>query len=271
MTVGQAVTWAAQGTDPRKEPSELILSEPYVLGSHAVCAGAWASGPSDLAPPDYQWGYNRMTTVVGLFGAGDTIGGSAHKFSSGSFTEGRLAAKGAVRFLVDHPGEVPVAEANLETRRAALFAPLARYLHERPHVTAGTVNPGILSPEQGLHRLEKIMDEYGGGVSANYATNEPLLARGLAQLGALRQDLEYLGAADLHQLGRAWELDHRLWTAEAVLRHTRFRTETRWPGYYYRSDFPTVDDVNWHCFVNSRYDPATAEWKVFTRPHQALI
>ena len=34
-----------------------------------------------------------MLTIDGLFGAGDTVGGSAHKFSSGSFTEGRLAAK----------------------------------------------------------------------------------------------------------------------------------------------------------------------------------
>ena len=36
----------------------------------------------------------------GLFGAGDTVGG-AHKFSSGSFTEGRLAAKAAVKYIQD--------------------------------------------------------------------------------------------------------------------------------------------------------------------------
>jgi adenylylsulfate reductase, subunit A len=271
MTVGQAVTWAAQGTDPRTEPSELILSEPYVLGSHAVCAGAWTSGPADLAPSDYQWGYNRMTTVAGLFGAGDTVGGSAHKFSSGSFTEGRLAAKAAVRFLSDHPGTVALPEPILEQRREELFAPLARFLHARTGVTAGSVYPDVLLPESGLQRLEKIMDEYGGGVGANYATNESLLARGLAQLAALRQDLSQIAAGDLHQLGRAWELDHRVWTAEVVLRHTRFRTETRWPGYYYRSDFPRVDDERWHCFVNSRYDPATGEWEVHSRPHHALI
>jgi len=39
--------------------------------------------------------------VEGLFGAGDTVGGSAHKFSSGSFTEGRLAAKAAVKYIED--------------------------------------------------------------------------------------------------------------------------------------------------------------------------
>ena len=29
------------------------------------------------------------------------VGGSAHKFSSGSFTEGRLAAKAAVKYIED--------------------------------------------------------------------------------------------------------------------------------------------------------------------------
>ena len=42
-----------------------------------------------------------MMTIQGLFGAGDTVGGSAHKFSSGSFTEGRLAAKAAVKYIED--------------------------------------------------------------------------------------------------------------------------------------------------------------------------
>mgnify|MGYP003325290048 CR=1 FL=1 len=65
------------------------------------CSGAWGSGPEDLSPPEYFWGYNRMLTVDGLFGAGDTVGGSAHKFSSGSFTEGRLAAKAAVKYILD--------------------------------------------------------------------------------------------------------------------------------------------------------------------------
>jgi adenylylsulfate reductase, subunit A len=271
MTVGQAVTWAAQGIDPRKEPSELILSEPYVLGSHAVCAGAWASGPADLAPSDYGWGYNRMTTVPGLFGAGDAIGGSAHKFSSGSFTEGRLAAKAAVRFLLDHPERPEVDDAQVESLREAIFAPLARYVSVADRITHGTVHPDLLYPDQGLHRLEKIMDEYGGGVGSNYSTNEALLARGLAQIRHLREDLHALGAHDLHQLVRAWELDHRVLTAEAVLHHTRYRTETRWPGYYYRSDFPKIDDEKWHCFVNSTYDGATGEWTMLTRPYHALI
>ncbi len=271
MTIGQAVTWASQGIEPTKTPSELILSEPYVMGSHAVCAGAWTSGPADVAPDGYQWTYNRMTTIQGLFGAGDTVGGSAHKFSSGSYTEGRLAGKAAVAYLRDHPDAPTVPEGLLDSLQQNLFAPMERYESRRGLVTAGTVNPEILYPDQGLHRLEKIMDEYGGGVGSNYTTNAHLLERGLAHLALLRKDLEDVAARDLHQLQRAWELQHRLWTAEAVLRHTLFRQETRWPGYYYRSDFPKVDDEKWHCFVNSVYDPGTGQWKLFTRPYHALF
>ncbi len=89
MTVSQPVVWAAQDIDPKEKPSEITKSEPSIMGSHATCSGAWASGPEDCALSDYPWGYNRMSTVQSLFGAGDTIGGSAHKFSAGSFTEGR--------------------------------------------------------------------------------------------------------------------------------------------------------------------------------------
>jgi adenylylsulfate reductase subunit A len=73
------------------------------MGSHSGGSGLWVSGPPDLAPEDYQWGYNRMTTVDGLFTAGDGAGASAHKFSSGSFTEGRIAGKSAVQYVHDHP------------------------------------------------------------------------------------------------------------------------------------------------------------------------
>src|SRR5260370_30855628 len=74
------------------------------MGSHASATGAWVSGPEDIAPKDYFWGYNRMTTVRGLFAAGDGVGGSAHKFSSGSYTEGRLAGKAAVAYANDNGG-----------------------------------------------------------------------------------------------------------------------------------------------------------------------
>jgi adenylylsulfate reductase subunit A len=115
------------------------------------------------------------------------------------------------------------------------------------------------------------MDEYAAGYSMWYTTNEHMLQRGLELLLMLKEDLEKLGARDLHDLLRCWELVHRVWTAEAHIRHMLFRKETRWPGYYYRADYPNVDDQNWKCFVNSVFDPKTGEWKLFTRPYIQLV
>ena len=103
MTISQALTWASQDIRPELTPSEVVLAEPYIMGSHSGESGAWVSGPEDLAPSDYFWGYNKMTTIKGLFAAGDGVGAAPHKFSSGSFTEGRQAAKAAVNFLNDNP------------------------------------------------------------------------------------------------------------------------------------------------------------------------
>jgi adenylylsulfate reductase subunit A len=272
MTIGQAVVWASQNIDPKHVNPELTTSEPYVMGSHATCSGAWASGPSDYAPSDYQWGYNRMMTVDGLFGAGDTIGGTAHKFSSGSYTEGRIAAKAAVNYVNDMKNDkFQVSEKQYQDLKKTIFQPLENYQVGRNEIVAGTVSPSYLLPLHGLQRLEKIMDEYCGGISANYITNEPMLTRGLELLDMLKEDLDHLGAEDLHQLQRAWELQHRVLASESVTHHTMFRTETRWPGYYYRADHPKLDDTDWHCFTLSQYDQESGEWTMEKAPVYHIV
>lgn len=272
MTISQTVVWASQNIDPKEKASELITSEPYIMGSHATCSGAWASGPEDCAPDDYQWGYNRMTTVQGLFGAGDTIGGSAHKFSAGSFTEGRLAGKAAVRYVRDLKGETPqVDEAQIRKLEETIFKPLENYKVGRNEIVAGTVAPSYITPLQGLQRLEKLMDEYGGGYSTFYVTSEPLLTRGLELISMLKEDMAQMGAENLHHLQRAWELQHRLLTAESVMQHTLFRQETRWPGYYYRADHPKLDDTDWHVFTASQYDEKTGEWHMSKLPVHHIV
>ena len=152
-----------------------------------------------------------MMTVDGLFGAGDTIGGTAHKFSSGSFTEGRIAGKAAVNYVNDLGKEQPqVSEAEYDDLKKIVYRPLDTYRVGRNEIVAGTVSPSYILPIHGLQRLEKIMDEYVGGISAHYMTNRPLLTRGLELLTMLTEDLDHLGAEDLHQLQRAWELHHRV-------------------------------------------------------------
>jgi adenylylsulfate reductase, subunit A len=271
MTMSQALLWASENIDPAKTPSEIILTEPYLMGSHASACGAWVSGPEDIAPKEYFWGYNRMTTVKGLFAAGDGVGASAHKFSSGSFTEGRLAAKAAVAYIADHPGAPKIDEDKVESIKKALYTPYEVFEQHRNATTREELNPHYLLPKQAMLRLQKTMDEYGAGPGNYYMTNEPTLLRGLELMKLYREDLHKLAARDLHDLLRCWELWDRTWCAEAHLNHLLFRKETRWPGYYYRGDYPKLDDENWKAFVNSRYDPATGEWQLSKKPYIALV
>jgi adenylylsulfate reductase subunit A len=270
MTVGQAVLWAATDVDPKNENPELTTSEPYVMGSHATCSGAWCSGPEDVSPPEYFWGYNRMTTIEGLFGAGDAVGGTPHAFSSGSFTEGRLAAKAACKYIDDGKAEgIVVSDEQISRRKAEIFKPMEHYRIYRNAIVAGDVNPHYINPRQGLDRLQKLMDEYCGGVTVSYMTNEKLLNIGLKKLKIMEEDLENLAAKDIHELLRAWELKHRHRAAECVTQHTLFRKETRWPGYYYRGDAMKVDDANWHVLTVSRRDPKSGEYTMEKAPWSA--
>ena len=271
MTVSQALLWASNNIDPAQTDSELVLTEPYLMGSHAGTSGAWCSGPADLSPPEYHWGPNRMTTVRGLFAAGDGCGCSAHKFSSGSYTEGRLAAKGAVEYVVDNPQEPNLDGSRTEAIKEDLWRPLVTFETHKGETTRDEINPNYLLPKQALLRLQKIMDEYAGGWGSMYMTNEPMLLRGLEHLQMFKEDLAKLGARDLHDLLRCWELVHRTWCGEVHMRHLLFRQETRWPGYYYRGDFPNLDDENWKVFVTSKYDRSTGEWQLSKKPYIQVV
>jgi len=271
MTISQALTWAAQNIAPEDTPTEVVLAEPYIMGSHSGEAGAWVSGPEDIATGDYFWGYNRMTTIKGLFAAGDGVGATPHKFSSGSFTEGRIAAKSAVGYVSDNPAAPSVSDANVRGIQETIWAPLETFEKHKGASSAEEINPNYMTPKQGLVRLQKIMDEYGGGASTGYTTNKPTLERGIELIEMFREDLVHLAARNRHELMRCWELVHRTWVGESHLRHLLHREETRWPGYYYRSDFPDLDDTNWRVFVNSKFDAANNAWSLQTRPYKNII
>jgi len=274
MSISAASLWASMNMEPDKVPSEIIPSEPYLLGSHAGCAGLWVSGPSKNylgAPDDWFWGYDRMTTVEGLFTAGDGVGASGHKFSSGSHAEGRMAAKAAIAFILDHKDDKLEPGQNIDEVIAEIFLPFEIYEKYKNYTTAPDINPHYLRPKQIQSRLQKIMDEYVAGIATMYMTNKPMLEEGLRRLTFLKEDAQRMAAADLHELMRAWEQYHRIIAAEAHLRHILFREETRYPGYYYRSDFPKIDDEKWRVFTISQYDPKTNEWKFETKPYVQLV
>ena len=275
MTISGATNWAAHNIDPLEKPMEMIPSEPVFIGSHAGGTGAWVCGPADLMPEEYKDAfpaqYNTMTTVMGLFTAGDGVGACAHKFSSGSFTQGRISAKAMVKFAYDHKDYTPsVSEETINKLKQEVFRPLAHYEEHKNYTVTPEINPNYISPNMFMFRVQKIMDEYAGGWATNYGTSDTLLETALWKLGFCREDIEKLAAKDLHELLRAWENIHRYWTAETHVRALLARKETRYPGYYYKLDYPDLKE-ELKKFINLKYDTASGEWQVIERPMISIV
>jgi len=285
MSVGQCGIWVGENIEPEKKKSELMPTEPYLLGSHSGCCGIWVSGPTDVGAPTkeeysgvpahlpsgWSWGYRGMTTVKGLFTAGDGVGASGHKFSSGSHAEGRIAAKSMVKYCLDNKGYKPEFDETPEQIAEVIWKPVRNYLEFKDYTSAIDVNPNYITPKMLQFRLQKIMDEYVAGVATYYKTNNVMLDIAEEKLGFLKEDAQKMRAKDLHELLRAWANYHRILTAEAHMKHIQFREESRYPGFYYRMDKNFVDEENWHCFVNSIYDKKTHTWTCFKRKHIDLV
>ncbi|QLA15233.1 adenylyl-sulfate reductase subunit alpha [Desulfolutivibrio sulfoxidireducens] len=278
MCVGQANLWACMNIEPEASGSEIMPTEPYLLGSHSGCCGIWVSGPDEKWVPDeYKVKadngkvYNRMTTVNGLWTCADGVGASGHKFSSGSHAEGRIVGKQLVRWVVDHKGFKPALKQSAAELAKEIYQPWYTFKEGVAASTDPIVNPNYLSPHNFMMRLVKCTDEYGGGCATLYTTSKTLLNTGFTLLQMLEEDSKKLAARDLHELMRCWEQYHRLWTVRLHMTHIMFREETRYPGFYYRGDFMGLDDSKWKCFVNSVYDPETKETKVFKKTYYQII
>jgi adenylylsulfate reductase subunit A len=264
MTISQAILWASMNVKPEEQHSEIAPCEPYFIGSHSGASGAWVSGPEDLDTP-YKWGYAQMTTVDGLFAAGDASGASSHKFSSGSHAEGRITGKAAIKYIVEKGTAPSIDAATIAELKTKTLAPIELFNAHCDETTDPSVNTNYIVPSQFMYRLQKIMDEYAGGVSSAFKTSKSLLDRAMELFVFLKEDSEKLGASSLHDLMRCWENIHRMWQGEAHVRTVLFREETRWPGYYFRADTPKMDEKNWKCFANCRFNRETGEWETMKK------
>ncbi|MCD7985255.1 MAG: adenylyl-sulfate reductase subunit alpha [Desulfovibrio sp.] len=235
---------ASRGQNPDREPIEIYGSDPYILGGHTG-GGFWVD-------------MERMTTIPGLFAAGETAGGNPNKFVGGCCAEGKLAARGAVAYLRG-AALPPLDREDLRAEMERVYAPLLRRGEE-----------GV-RPVEVKERLQRLMDEYAGGVSQFYRTNEERLDYALRHIAMLRSQFQYLRAGDPHELMQALESMDRVDVAEAVVHHLKARKETRWAGWQTRSDYPERDDEHFDCFIESRRDPRSGEITVFTRPYEQLI
>jgi adenylylsulfate reductase subunit A len=155
-------------------------------------------------------------------------------------------------------------EKEIRQMKDAILKPLSLYEEHKNYTIDPEVNPRYLKPKSFMFRLQKIMDEYAGGVNTQFRTSESMLKKGLGHLEMLKEDASSLAAENLHELMRCWENIHRLAQAETHIRTMLYRQETRWPGYYFRTDYPEMKN-DWRCFVNCRQDTVSGEWEMIRR------
>lgn len=235
---------AANRIDPSKQPIEIAGTEPYIVGGHCQ-AGYWVDE-------------NRKTTLESLFAAGDVAGGVPYKFVSGCWAEGVIAARAAVEFAGANEYE-NIDDAQVKREIERTYAPLF-----------GDRKTGV-RPREIEEELQKMMDEYAGGISKFYEMDEKHLLVARRMLQKLKEQTKHLVAENLHELMLAHDVIDRIDVAQVLVEHLIFRRETRWPAYQTRLDYQELDDENWLCFVNSRSDPTTGEIKVFKVPYKQVV
>jgi adenylylsulfate reductase subunit A len=226
--------YARQGGE--MAPVEITGGEPHVVGGHGL-SGYWIDA-------------SRRTTVPGLWAAGDVAGGSPKKYASGAWAEAVLA----VRDMIE--------QARVTTHAAIDAAQIER---ERERALQPLVDPGGVPPGELEDRLQKVMDEYAGGIGAHYGYAEGELRIARLHLVRLEQELRVLRAQTPFELMQCHDVIDRVVVARSLVEHMAHRRETRWHCYQERLDFPERDDARWLVFVNSVRDP-DGTFRMIERP-----
>jgi adenylylsulfate reductase subunit A len=139
-------------------------------------------------------------------------------------------------------------------------------LREKTRVFSPLTKKTGLSPVMARERLQKIMDEYAGGISMNYALHEERLLEARRLLKSLKDRMGDIAAINNYTLVEALECIDRIDVARILVEHLIYRKETRWACYQTRLDYPEKDNSRWLTFVNSIYNQNTDEIKMVERP-----
>jgi adenylylsulfate reductase subunit A len=226
MAPAQTLRWMESKHGPASENVEIEGTEPYIVGGHTA-SGYWVDT-------------KRATTLKGLYAAGDVAGGSPQKYVTGCFAEGEIAALTVLDYIQGkhniHPEQVAI-EKQLE--RVNVFFTDRQSLH---------------SIEDIEDAMQKVMDDYAGGISSGYVFNLEKLQIAEKYIKELLQLSQKLQAADLHQLMQIYEVIDRLDVCKVLIKHLAARQETRWHSFQENADYPLKDDEHWLKFVNSRLD-----------------
>lgn len=242
MAPSQTLKWLEAAGGPSEENVEIEGTEPYIVGGHTA-SGYWVDN-------------NRETTIHGLFAAGDVAGGCPQKYVTGALAEGEIAAQAiAERLEGSGKGFVvnEVADSELSENAFAKKSEYERFLNNKQ---------GLVDIEQTEEAMQKIMDQYAGGISTDYQYNEARLELADEKIKFLEQSIDNLAAQDADDLFRIYEIRERLTVCRSVIAHLKARKETRWHSFAENMDYPAKSD-DWLKYVNSRKE--NGEIKIIIR------
>ena len=234
MAPSQTLKWVEAGKNPSEQNVEIEGTEPYIVGGHTA-SGYWVDT-------------NRQTTIDGLYAAGDVAGGCPQKYVTGAMVEGEIAAIDMVKHLDAEGQTAEVTETKGVGKADDAFE---NKVSEYNHFLEEKVEQ--FSTEALEEAMQKIMDNYAGGISTHYQFNGKQLALAKEKIAQLTELTDGLNATDMHELMFVYELKERLMVCQALIAHLGARKETRWHSFAENLDYPHKSD-NWLKYVNSRYE-----------------
>ena len=247
MAPSQTLKWIESGKNPNEQDVEIQGTEPYIVGGHTA-SGFWINT-------------NRETTVKGLYAAGDVAGGFPQKYVTGALAEGEIAALDIISKI---KLENKKNEKNKENKENQNFSEQSEKIKKEYENILNFEKNKIneFSIEDLEEGMQKVMDEYAGGISANYQFNEKQLKLADEKISQLLELSKDVKAEDMHDLMFAYELKDRLLVCKSLIAHLFYRKETRWHTFNENLDHPKTDE-KFFKYVNSKLIDDKLE--VFTR------
>ena len=215
MAPSQTLKWIESGKAPSEQDVEICGTEPYIVGGHTA-SGFWVDT-------------NRKTTVKGLYAAGDVAGGCPQKYVTGALAEGEIAAESIIK--------------NYRSNEKIEFN-IPKY----EKYFENNSSPFTVSELE--EAMQKVMDEYAGGISVNYRFNEKQLDLAKEKIEHIISLSNDLRASDMHELMFIFELKERLCVCLALIAHLKARKETRWHTFNENLSYPE-ENADFKCYINS--------------------
>ena len=183
MAPSQTLKWMEAGKGPSEENVEIEGTEPYIVGGHTA-SGYWVDN-------------NRATTIEGLYAAGDVAGGCPQKYVTGALAEGEIAAEAILEYLGNKDAETRGKGATEKQRDASGQAEektvtkitkdieiaedqkLSEIAEAKKAEYESHLNSprSLMNAEQLEEAMQKIMDQYAGGIGTDYRYSETSLAK----------------------------------------------------------------------------------------------